>query len=300
MNQLQVLESQMLLFILALLNVHMAAPYSFPDISREHTLIGWQGETHHTLKDRSFAEAGGIARLDPKSIQQLSWKPRAFLAKNLLTDEQCDYLVNSVKNRLERSGVVDMETGGGLESNIRTSQGAFLNLGADAVVRDIERRIADFSMIPAENGEGLQVLRYDVGQEYQQHFDYFFHAGGQDNGGNRLATVLLYLNTVEDGGETAFPDAKDFGEQAFTGMSPCGLKGLGVRPRKGDALLFFSLKPTGELDRHSLHAGCPVLRGTKWTATKWLHVGKFSMLGDNKIQHVVHVPPKPPMTPGCK
>jgi hypothetical protein len=49
----------------------------------------------------------------------------------------------------------------------------------------------------------------------------------------------------------------------------CARNGLGVRPRRGDALLFFSLKPDGATqDPASLHAGCPVVRGTKWIATK--------------------------------
>lgn len=52
------------------------------------------------------------------------------------------------------------------------------------------------------------MLKYKEGQEYQAHFDYFFHAGGVENGGNRMATVLLYLNTPEEGGETVFPIAK--------------------------------------------------------------------------------------------
>lgn len=48
-----------------------------------------------------------------------------------------------------------------------------------------------------------------------------------------------------------------------------------VKPRKGDALLFFSLKPDASPDEFSLHAGCPVLKGTKWSATKWIHVKAF-------------------------
>lgn len=69
------------------------------------------------------------------------------------------------------------------------------------------------------------------------------------------------------------------------GWSACGKKGLGVRPKKGDALLFWSLKPNGLLDTYSKHAGCPVIRGTKWTATKWMHVGPYSFgYGGKKVR----------------
>lgn len=58
-----------------------------------------------------------------------------------------------------------------------------------------------------------------------------------------------------------------------------------MRPKKGDALLFWSLKPNGLLDTYSKHAGCPVIRGTKWTATKWMHVGPYSFgYGGKKVR----------------
>lgn len=48
-----------------------------------------------------------------------------------------------------------------------------------------------------------------------------------------------------------------------------------VKPKKGDALLFYSLHLDGTTDEHSLHAGCPVIKGEKWSATKWIHVLSF-------------------------
>jgi hypothetical protein len=48
----------------------------------------------------------------------------------------------------------------------------------------------------------MQVLRYGEGNEYRAHWDWFFHADGITNGGNRAATVLTYLSDVEEGGET--------------------------------------------------------------------------------------------------
>lgn len=66
----------------------------------------------------------------------------------------------------------------------------------------IEERISSWTLLPVHNGEGLQVLRYGAGQKYDAHWDYFFHKEGTANGGNRYATVLTYLNDVEEGGET--------------------------------------------------------------------------------------------------
>ncbi|KAK3242141.1 hypothetical protein CYMTET_48147 [Cymbomonas tetramitiformis] len=209
--------------------------------------------------------------LEPSRIIILSQdKPRAWLYRGLLTPEECDHIIDKAQPRMHRSGVVDMKTGGSTFDDIRTSTGTFLSRKQDAVIANVESKLAAWTMIPPENGEGLQVLRYDHGQEYRPHYDYFFHDQGKKN--NRIATVLMYLTDVEEGGETVFPRRTKPDWQGSEPWSECGGKGLAVKPRKGDALLFFSLKPGGELDRGSNHAGCPVIRGVKWSATKWLHV----------------------------
>lgn len=45
----------------------------------------------------------------------------------------------------------------------------------------------------AEQGEGLQVLQYKVGEKYEPHYDYFHDIFNTKNGGQRIATVLMYL-----------------------------------------------------------------------------------------------------------
>eukprot|EP00438_Fugacium_kawagutii_P017181 Skav215695 [mRNA] locus=scaffold3538:33758:68487:+ [translate_table: standard] len=83
---------------------------------------------------------------------------------------------------------------------------------------------------------------------------------------NRLATVFFYLTDVEEGGETNFPrtdglpQPSDFGD--------CS-KGISVHPRRGRIIIFYSLHPSGKPDPYSLHAGCEVKQGTKWSANKW-------------------------------
>ncbi len=95
------------------------------------------------------------------------------------------------------------------------------------------------SHIPEENGEGMQVLHYVNGQKYEPHHDYFHDTVNpqKSNGGQRVATMLMYLTTVEEGGETVFPNSaeKVEGEQ----WSECARRGLAVKTQKGDALLFF-------------------------------------------------------------
>ena len=160
---------------------------------------------------------------------------------------------------------------------IRTSYGTFLNRRMDAMLARIEKKVALFTKIPEENMEDMQVLKYENGQKYGDHWDVFDERTlNEKDGYQRIATVLMYLSDVELGGETAFPSSTAWVNPAQAWADPpytkCADKVVSVRPHKGDALLFFSLDPEDKLDTKSLHAGCPVLRGTKWSATKWIHV----------------------------
>ncbi|CAN8257757.1 unnamed protein product [Cochlearia groenlandica] len=240
----------------------------------------------------------------------ISWEPRAVVYHNFLTNEECEHLISLAKPSMVKSTVVDEKTGGSKDSRfvsyllspssltcggklccllfidvvlcicrVRTSSGTFLKRGQDQVVETIEKRISDFTFIPVENGEGLQVLHYQVGQKYEPHYDYFLDEFNTKNGGQRIATVLMYLSDVDNGGETVFPAAKGNISAVpwWNELSECGKEGLSVLPKKRDALLFWNMRPDASLDPSSLHGGCPVVKGNKWSSTKWFHVHEFKV-----------------------
>lgn len=187
--------------------------------------------------------------------------PRVVVFSNLLSDEECDEIVDLARVRLARSHTVDTATGDSEINAARTSDGMFFNRGEHPVVARFEARLAALVNWPLENGEGLQILHYRPGAEYKPHYDYFDPAQPGTptilkRGGQRVATIVTYLNTPQRGGGTTFPDV-----------------GLEVAPRKGHAV-FFSYDRPHPVTR-SLHGGAPVIEGEKWVATKWLRVGRF-------------------------
>ena len=94
----------------------------------------------------------------------------------------------------------------------------------------------------------------------------------------RVASFLLYLTTPDEGGETVFPLEGKGGMKRLHGIDYTSCEvGLKVKPRKGDALLFWSVHPNNTFDRSSLHGGCPVVSGTKFVATKWIHDNSFAI-----------------------
>jgi len=157
-----------------------------------------------------------------------------------------------------RSQVVSSK--GGSEVNAaRTSYGSFMGkYSHDSVIKKLEKKIADWTHIPVENGEVFYLLRYEKGQQYKPHNDYFHEGKNLGNAGNRIATVLTYLSTPEEGGETIFPTVE-----------------LSIKAMRGNAVLFWDTTPEGDEDPDSLHGGKPVISGTKWAMTKWIRQRSF-------------------------
>ncbi|URE30590.1 P4Hc [Musa troglodytarum] len=238
-----------------------------------------KSQTDPRLHSRSLRDVKGLGQRGHQWTEVISWEPRAFVYHNFLSKEECEYLIELARPHMQKSTVADSTTGQIKDSRVRTSTGMFLHRGQDKIIRAIEKRIADYTFIPIEHGEGLQVLHYEVGQKYEPHFDYFLDVYNTKNGGQRIATLLMYLSDVEEGGETIFPNAKISSRSLpwYNELSKCGENGLSIKPKTGDALLFWSMKPDASLDPLSLHGGCPVIKGNKWSCTKWMHVHEYKV-----------------------
>ncbi|MFZ3125948.1 MAG: 2OG-Fe(II) oxygenase [Acidovorax sp.] len=188
-------------------------------------------------------------------------QPRIVVLGNLLSPEECDALIAAATPRMARSLTVATQTGGEEINDDRTSDGMFFQRGESPLIQRIEERMARLLNWPIENGEGLQVLHYRPGAEYKPHYDYFDPAEPGTptivrRGGQRVGTLLIYLNTPEKGGGTVFPQAQ-----------------LEVAPQRGNAVFFSYARP--EPSTRTLHGGAPVIAGDKWIATKWLRQREY-------------------------
>jgi prolyl 4-hydroxylase len=199
-----------------------------------------------------------VVRTSDRVVQVLTTMtlPRVVVFGGLLGPAECDELVETARARLERSRTVDNWSGSSEISAQRTSDGAYFERGETGLLRRVEARIAELLDWPVDRGEGMQVLRYGPGGEYQPHHDFFDptipgNARMLQYGGQRVATLVTYIASPAHGGVTTFPDV-----------------GLEVAPIKGNAV-FFSY---GHAHRASLtlHGSEPVIEGEKWVATKWL------------------------------
>jgi len=191
--------------------------------------------------------------------RQLAASPQVHAIDGFMTPAECAWLIELARSGLRRAQVYRKDAAGYMDSGNRTNSEADYTFGnADLVLRLVIERIAGAVGLPTGHFEVAKLLHYEPGQQFAPHHDF------QDPAipalarevarrGQRVATVLVYLNDDFEGGETEFPRL-----------------GLRHRGAAGDALLFANVRPDGALDHDSLHAGLPPTRGVKWVLSQWI------------------------------
>jgi len=253
-------------------------------------------ETSGILKARPPLQPGksgdDFVRVIP--FQILSWMPRIVVYPSFMDPDRCDELIQISNRTLVKSAVAfrpneDFDP----QQQIRTSDGTYLNSAIDddrGLLSWLEERMAAATLVNSAHGESFNILKYENGQHYDSHMDTFDPKEYGPQGSQRMATMLVYLTDVEEGGETIFKrEGWQHENDPITDWRNCDDgKGLKYKPRKGDAVLFWDTLPDGKIDAHALHGGCPVKKGTKWVATKWMRSKKvFNDRGADKDRAAV-------------
>lgn len=208
-------------------------------------------------------------------LRMLHQQPPVFCVDHFLTPWECDFLIHAASDAFTPAPVVGK--GVGEISASRTSSTCYL---AREDVPNLMRKISSLTGKPMEDCELPQVGRYLQSQEYHQHYD-AFNLDEEDgrrfasNGGQRTVTVLIYLNDVDRGGHTSFPNLK-----------------LQVKPRRGMALVFFPATVDGVLDRQALHAALPA-EDTKFVSQIWIRQGAYHGQPSKRLMHLMGEPLQP-------
>ena len=193
----------------------------------------------------------GIERLPVDNAQ-------IYICRDYLDPSECDMLIRLI-DAGRRPSTLLSETE---DANFRTSESCDLDRWAPEV-HAIDTRIADLLGIPPENGETIQGQRYAPGQQFRAHHDYFRDSQAYwhdmaNTGGQRTWTAMIFLNDVEQGGATWFPQA-----------------GVRIRPKRGLLLAWNNMSPDGTPNEATLHEGTAVGTGVKYIITKWFREGRW-------------------------
>jgi prolyl 4-hydroxylase len=190
----------------------------------------------------------------------------------LLSPEICDALIAAARPRLAPAMIYDELRGGETaEDGRRLMSARFGVTDTELVLMAVNERLCALVGLPPCNAEGLQVMHYEVGDYFAPHFDawdpaFAGHAGALAEQGQRLFTVLVYLNDDLEGGETDFPRL-----------------GIRHRGRKGDGLMFRNVDAEGGRDHRLLHAGLPPTKGEKWLLSLWIRERAPLTCGDPRV-----------------
>ena len=227
-------------------------------------------------------------------MEAISCAPQVFRIDDFLSKVEVEHIIDLVKDgsrniTLSRSavhpgGVSGYSSDGDKVGNeqadttTRSSKNAWIEREATPIVDSIYRRAADLLGIDEalmrhrsdeehpelatdhSIAERMQLVHYAEGEQYNAHHDFSFPAFGNRHQPSRFATLLLYLNDVEEGGETIFPRA--INSESHDGIS--------VKPKAGTAIFFYNVLPDGNLDDLSQHQSAPVRSGEKYLANLWI------------------------------
>ncbi|KAG8197754.1 hypothetical protein JTE90_006800 [Oedothorax gibbosus] len=196
--------------------------------------------------------------LQPIKREIVFENPFIVIFHDVVSDREIEIIKFLAQPRLERSFATTNPSGNFGYAKYRISKSAWVFNEDHPVVKKISQRMEDLTGLTVSTAEELQVVNYGIGGHYEPHFDfatkeqlsYVFNTGI----GNRIATWLFFMNNVNAGGATVFPNI-----------------GVALRPKKGAAAFWYNLRRNGEGDMLTLHAACPVLAGSKWVFNKWLH-----------------------------
>lgn len=203
-----------------------------------------------TIRDMQLDEEGNPSRIPPG--ERLAERPEVTLYRAAFSQAECDFLRVIAEPTYERTETV-LKRGDTIRAFVRTAEGSTIHwIIEDPASHALNRRLAALTGSTVTQGEPLQILRYRPGQEYRPHLDFL------DEPNRRVLTALIYLNDDYEGGETSFTSI-----------------GLNVKGRTGDALVFRSQGPDGNAEPLSWHAGLPVIRGTKYLASRWIRERRF-------------------------
>jgi prolyl 4-hydroxylase len=191
-----------------------------------------------------------------------TWNPPVII-DSILTPDECKYIIDKATPLFTRSSVV----GAVSQDSTRTSETAWIDK-MDPVAQKVFDKVVELSGKTLENCEDLQVVRYQPGTYYKAHHDSCCDnsegcLGFSRQGGQRVATLLIYLNSEFTDGETHFPNYGD----------------LKLKASPGSAIFFRPLAAeVNKCHPHALHAGLPISTGTKYVCNVWVREDKFTRL----------------------
>lgn len=233
--------------------VILVLTWSVGRMHRENRILRLRGEP--MLLDVGNPNSSTSSKVKMKALSEEPW---IVELTNFLNKDECNHLIKLGENaKMKQSMVGTTFEDSKSDYDSRNSFTSFLLKSQDEIVKRIENRCSLLANHPTSHIEPFQIVRYQPGQFFKEHHDYFEPKEGDKfvPQYQRTLTIFIYLNDVakdEKGGQTYFPSAN-----------------LSVRPQMGKAVMFRNITPDGKEDPKSLHSGQKLMKSTKYGCNVW-------------------------------
>ncbi|XP_017058516.1 prolyl 4-hydroxylase subunit alpha-2-like [Drosophila ficusphila] len=189
-----------------------------------------------------------FTRIAPLRMEELSRDPYMVIYHDVIYESEINLLLNTSKFELS---LVETAT----LSEFRASQDSQIKSSETKVAKTLTQRVTDMTGLSMEMSDDFSLINYGLGGHFSLHTDYHGYSNQiRWKKGDRIATVLFYLGDVDSGGDTIFP-----------------MINVSVTPKKGSAVFWHNLHNSGDMNKKTLHSGCPVIVGSKYVLTKWIN-----------------------------
>jgi len=185
----------------------------------------------------------------------LNKSPEMLVMDDVVTAAEAAEVIKLATPRLKRSKASEKKNGKTVfyEAADITSWYTAFEKEETALIAKLEQRIAQMLEVDKKRLEHLKCIRYLPGERAGLHTDFLtpeFIKSSHDPAGERLMTVILYLNDMQagdDGGCTRFPKLN-----------------ISVHPKQGSCLVWDNVKSNGEVDFRTVHEGTAPKKSTKF------------------------------------
>ncbi|XP_043465898.1 prolyl 4-hydroxylase subunit alpha-2-like [Leptopilina heterotoma] len=219
-------------------------------------MISQSPDIEKHLKCRFVDYGNPFLKIAPFKQEDVYLDPFIVIYHNVLSDAEIEMLQEEAYPALDSSRVISYKQGIH-SSKMRVSENAWLFDDIDPKIKSVNERAGHMTNLNIGTSEPLQIAYYKPGGYFNEHHDFFEDEDYQilnSSSGNRIGTLMFYLNNVQEGGRTIFTDLN-----------------VSLTPKKGNAVFWYNISPNGYLDYFTMHAGCRVVSGVKWVANKWFN-----------------------------
>ncbi|KAH8315612.1 hypothetical protein KR059_005929, partial [Drosophila kikkawai] len=187
-------------------------------------------------------------KLAPLKMEEISLDPYMVMYHDVISNKEIAELKGEIKE----------EMGNGWADRYEVVDRVYWTREESIIRKRINNRITDMTGFDVREFPALQLANFGVGGYFKPHHDYFteriLEIEPNNPLGDRIGSLIIYAGDVSQGGQTLFPEIE-----------------VAVEPKKGNSLFWFNTFDDARPDPRSLHSVCPVIVGSRWTVTKWLH-----------------------------